>query len=83
MVVFSAAQGYETAMPYTDESHGMFTYYILKKLQETGGDVLYQDLSDYVQRNVRQKSSVIGKTQTPTVIPSATIGDGWKEWTLK
>ena len=83
MVVFSAAQGYETAMPYTDESHGMFTYFILKKLQETGGDVTYQDLSDYVLRNVRQKSSVMGKTQTPTVIPSATIGDGWKEWKLR
>lgn len=83
MVVFSAAQGYETAMPYTEESHGMFTYFILKKLQETGGDVSYQELSEYVQRNVRQKSSVMGKTQTPTVIPSVTVGDGWKEWKLK
>ena len=83
MVVFSAAQGYETAMPYTDESHGMFTYYLLKKLQETGGDVTYQELSDYVQRNVRQQSSVLGKTQTPTVIPSLTVGDTWKEWKLK
>ena len=83
MVVFSAAQGYETAMPYSEESHGLFTYYILKKLQETNGDVTYQDLSDYVQRNVRQQSSVMGKTQTPTVTPSTTIGDGWKSWTLK
>lgn len=83
MVVFSAAQGYETAMPYNEESHGLFTYYILKKLQETGGDVTYQVLSDYVQRNVRQQSSVMGKIQTPTVIPSVTIGDGWKEWKLK
>lgn len=83
MVVFSAAQGYETAMPLTEESHGMFTYYILKKLQETGGDVTFEELSTYVQRNVRQQSSVLGKTQTPTVIPSAIIGDGWKTWKLK
>ena len=83
MIVFSAAQGYETAMPYVEEAHGMFTYFLLKKLQDTGGDVNYQELSDYVQRNVRQQSSVLGKTQTPTVIPSATIGDNWKEWKLK
>lgn len=83
MVVFSAAQGYETAMPFSEESHGMFTYFILKKLQETGGDVTFEELSNYVQRNVRQQSSVLGKTQTPTVIPSAIIGDGWKEWKLK
>ena len=83
MVVFSAAQGYETAIPYSEESHGLFTYYLLKKLQETGGDVTYQELSDYVQRNVRQQSSVLGKTQTPTVIPSETLGNDWKEWKLK
>lgn len=83
MVVFSAAQGYETAMPYTEEAHGMFTYFLLKKLQETGGDITFEELSDYVQRNVRQRSSVLGKTQTPTVIPSSTVGDGWKEWKLK
>lgn len=83
MVVFSAAQGYETAMPFSEESHGMFTYFLLKKLQETFGDVTYKDLSEYIQKNVRQHSSVLGKTQTPTVTPSAIIGDGWKEWKLK
>lgn len=83
IVVFSAAQGYETAIPYTEESHGLFTYYLLKKIQETGGNVTYQELSDYVQRNVRQQSSVLGKTQTPTVIPSETLGNDWKEWKLK
>ena len=80
VVVFSAAQGNETAVPYSDESHGMFTYYLLKKLQETGGNVTYQELSDYIYRNVRQQSSVIGKTQTPTVIPSSIVGDNWKSW---
>ena len=80
VVVFSAAQGYETAAPYSDESHGMFTYYLLKKLQETAGDVTYQELSEYIHRNVRQQSSVMGKTQTPTVIPSAIVGDNWKGW---
>ena len=83
MVVFSAAQGYETAIPYNEESHGMFTYFLLKKLQETSGDVTYEDLIDYVQRNVRQRSSILGKTQTPSIIPSATVGDGWRTWKLK
>jgi hypothetical protein len=83
MVVFSAAQGNETAIPFTDESHGMFTYFLLKKLQETAGDVTFEELSDYIQRNVRQRSSVLGKTQTPSVIPSVTLGDAWKSWRLK
>ena len=83
MVVFSAAQNYETAMPYNEESHGMFTYFLLKKLQDTSGDVTYEELIDYVQRNVRQRSSILGKTQTPSVIPSSTLGESWKSWKLK
>lgn len=83
MVVFSAAQGYETAMPYAEESHGMFTYYLLKKLQETSGDVTYQELGEYLRRNVQRNSSVLGKAQTPVITPSATVGDEWKNWKLK
>ncbi|MBQ0077198.1 MAG: caspase family protein [Bacteroidales bacterium] len=82
MVVFSAAQGNETAMPLISESHGLFTYYLLKKLQETGGDVSYQELSDYISQNVRQQSSILGKMQSPTVIPSSIVGENWKSWNI-
>lgn len=46
MVVFTAAQGDETAYPYKEEGHGLFTYYLLKKLQETKGDVTLGELGD-------------------------------------
>ncbi|MBQ9474729.1 MAG: hypothetical protein IJU69_00535 [Bacteroidales bacterium] len=61
----------------------MFTYFLLKKLQETKGDVNYQELSEYLQSNVLQKSSVLGKIQTPSVIPSSAVGESWKQWRLK
>jgi hypothetical protein len=84
MVVFSAAQGDETAFPYREQEHGMFTYFLLKKLQETKGDVTLGELGDYIRTNVRQQSIVINnKSQTPTVTPSATLGDKWKEMKLK
>lgn len=84
MVVFSAAQGDETAYPNNDEKHGMFTYYLLKKLQETEGNVTLQELGDYITRNVSQQSILLnGKSQTPCVTPSATLDASWREWTLK
>ena len=84
MVVFSAAQGDETAYPNREKQHGMFTYYLLKKLQSTGGDVTLQDLGNYITTNVRQQSIVInGKLQTPCVIPSAAVGTSWQTWKLK
>ena len=84
MVVFSAATSDETAYPNNDEGHGMFTYYLLKKLQETQGDVTLQDLGEYITTNVRQQSIVKnGKSQTPTITPSASLGTEWQSWKLK
>ena len=84
MVVFSAATGDETAYPNNEEHHGMFTYYLLKKLQETEGDVTLKDLGNYITTNVRQQSIVKnGKSQTPTITPSATLTADWQNWKLK
>lgn len=79
MVVFSAAQGDETAYPYKEKGHGMFTYYLLKKLQESGGDVTLGELSDYVRSEVRKQSIVSNsKMQTPTVTASPAMHDSWQ-----
>lgn len=74
MVVFSAAQGDETAYQYAEKGHGMFTYFLLKKLQETCGEVTLGELSDYVTKEV-EKASIVNnnKIQTPSVIPSPNI----------
>ena len=82
-VVLSAAQGDETAGFNEAEGHGMFTYYILKKLQETQGNVTLQDLSQFVIREVGRKSAVTNKPQTPCVTPSAAVGSAWQSWKLK
>lgn len=83
IVVFSAAQGDETAYPYKEE-HGLFTYYLLKKLQETKGNVTLGELSDYIKTQVERQSIVInGKLQSPSFVSTATIANSWKKWTLK
>ncbi len=84
MVVFSAAQGDETAYPNNEEKHGMFTYFLLKKLQETNGEVTLQELGEYIIKNVSQQSILLnGKPQTPCVTPSASLDASWREWKLK
>lgn len=83
MVVFSAAQGDETALPNDAERHGMFTYYLLKKLQENKGNITLGELADYLVREVGRRSVVVSKVQTPCVTPSATLDASWREWKLK
>ena len=83
MVVFSAAQGDETAYPYKEKGHGMFTYYLMKKLQETKGTVTFGELADYVISEVKKQSIIVnGKMQTPLVSPSTSVTD-WANWKLR
>jgi hypothetical protein len=83
-VVFSAASGDETAYPYKEKGHGLFTYFLLKKLQESQGNVTFGELSEYIATNVRQQSIVVNsKSQTPTVTPSITLDESWKKNKLK
>ena len=84
MVVFSAAQGDETAYPYKDKGHGLFTYYFLKKLQETKGDVTLGELSEYITDQVGKQSIVINrKSQTPNVSVSSSLQEDWKKMKIQ
>jgi len=81
IVVFSASSGDQSSLPYHDEGHGMFTYHLLKKLQETQGDVCMGELSDYLNNNVSLQSLKENKKeQDPTVNTSQKVINDWKNW---
>lgn len=83
MLVFSATSKEQTAYPYTEMAHGLYTYYLLKKLQETKGDVSMEDLVNYVQQQVSRHSVIVNsKIQSPTINASPSATD-WQTWKLK
>ncbi len=64
---------------YKKKKHGMFTYFLLKKLQETKGNVSLGELETYLNKKVNQQSFIeIGKFQTPTVNVSNSLTEKWK-----
>jgi hypothetical protein len=84
MVVLTASSGEETAYPYKSKNHGLFTYFLLKKMQETAGNVSFDELATYVQTNVKQQSLVVNKkSQTPQIIFSVKNKDKWKSMGFK
>ena len=84
MVVFTAASGDETAYPYKEKGHGMFTYFLLKKLNETKGEVTLGELGDYITSNVKQQSVVVNrKSQTPSVTVSQPVSGSWRNYKLR
>ena len=79
MVVFTAAQGDETALPYREKGHGLFTYYLLKKLKESCGQVTCGELGNYLTEQVRRRSQVVNrKSQTPAVLVSPALSGSWQ-----
>ena len=84
MVVFSAAQGDETSYPYAEKGHGLFTYFLLKKLKDTKGEVDYGTLADYIRKEVTRKAAVVNnKPQTPSVSFAPQMGDSWNTLKLR
>lgn len=83
MVILSAAQGDETAYSYEEEGHGMFTYYLLKHLKDSNGEITLKDLFEKVESDVRKQSLIMnGKRQTPNIQYSSVIEDLWSDWKL-
>lgn len=83
MIAFSAASGNETAYPYNEKGHGLFTYFLLKKIQESNGDLTLKDLSDYVTENVRREAVLVNhKPQTPIITPSVSMEEIWKQFKI-
>lgn len=83
MVILSASQGDETAYPFDKEQHGMFTYYLLKYIQENNGNIILGQLSEYLIEQVKRQSVVSnGKLQTPMVQVGKSIKDIWKNLKL-
>ena len=84
MVVFSAADGEQTALPWQERGHGLFTYFLLKKLQESEGKVKLKELGDYLKENVSKIAiNKKQKEQTPTIRASVSLGNSWEERTLQ
>ncbi len=84
MFILSAADGKETALPYKEMNHGLFTYFLLKKLQESKGDASLKEISEYVSKNVRKTSSLkLNKPQNPKMIAGGYLSENLSKKKLR
>lgn len=79
IIVFSASSGAQSSLPYEEKQHGLFTYYLLKKIQETKGNLNYGELGNYLKEKVGIQSVLINnKEQNPQINISRALKDSWK-----
>lgn len=71
--LFASSEG-EPAYVAKDKGHGMFTYFLCKKIKESKGNVNLQELSDYLRTSVvKATKEKTNKTQTPQIISANSI----------
>ena len=80
LVILSAASGDQTAYPFPEKNHGLFSYFLIKKLHDTEGNVTLGELSEYIKDNVSQRAvTVLQKPQSPTAKWSESLTETWQD----
>ena len=84
IVVVSASSGLQSALPFQNEKHGIFSYYLFKKLQESKGNIALGDLFNFLKESISLQSLKINnKEQDPTINFSAIIEKEYETWNFK
>ena len=84
MMVMSAAQGDQTSLTYKKKRHGLFTYCLLKKLQESKGGCTLGELNDYVASEVKRiAGTTFSKRQHPDHHESGLMVNTWQSKRLR
>jgi len=82
-VLFSAVSGNQSALSYDQQQHGLFTYYFLKKLKETSGKATYEEMDEYLKREVSNTAvQLLQKKQEPEIKAGRNIEQSWHGWSF-
>lgn len=86
LIVFSSSSGTQPSTHYKSKKHGTFTYFLLKKMQESKGNTSFEEMFNYLKKEVGTTvNSEWRRDQTPNIIVSGKfkVNDNWKNKTLK
>lgn len=78
IVVWMAADTDKTAYSYDDQHHGFLTYFMLKELKRSQGDITYSELYNNIEQALSYESSLQGKLQQPVILAGGKIKDTWE-----
>jgi hypothetical protein len=83
LLVFAASSDKQISQEYIEKKHGLFTYFLLKNLQQSKGNITFGELSDKIKQDVTTTTlnpQNKFKEQTPNVNINPAIKDKWQNW---
>ncbi len=85
IVVFAASSEKQISQEFLEKQHGLFTYFLLKTLKETKGEITYGELFNKIKDNVNTTTLNPQnnlKEQIPKVNVNPAIQNSWKNWRI-
>ncbi|MDR0745803.1 MAG: caspase family protein, partial [Mediterranea sp.] len=67
---FSSSSGDETSSVYHEKKQGYYTYFLIKTIKDTKGDLTMRQLFEKTNAEVKKATAIIGKMQSPQYMPS-------------
>lgn len=77
VVVFCSSDFTATSYAFKEQEHGFFTYFLLKELKKSKGNLSYDDMFTNVKEAVSFESSLQGLQQIPAMTPGGKTKDTW------
>ena len=80
VVIFTAAES--EAYSFQRRNHSLFTYALLKNIQESNGNITYKELSQKTQQTINNiiEFEELNFNQKSKIIPSSILDDEWENW---
>lgn len=83
MIYFASSSEIEASGAYYEKKHGYFTYYLLKSLKDSKGNLSYGEWFDKTKQEVIRQTSIYDRLQTPQVRVNMQTNESWREWKVK
>ncbi|MDR2087235.1 MAG: caspase family protein [Dysgonamonadaceae bacterium] len=82
-ISFSSSSGDQTSSVWHEKKQGYFTYFLVKSIQESNGNITMKSLFEKTNAAVRRATALTGKLQEPQIMVSPVINYDWENLKLQ
>lgn len=77
-IVLSSSSGDQTSSVYNEKKQGYYTYFLLKSIQESQGNISMAELFSKTSQEVKKATAIMGKMQEPQYNLSPSLSSDWQ-----
>jgi tetratricopeptide (TPR) repeat protein len=82
-ISFSSSSGDQTSSVWHEKKQGYFTYFLVKSIQESNGNITMKTLFEKTNAAVKRATALTGKLQEPQIMVSPVIDYDWENLKLQ